>query len=238
MSELLAPRTPGAALRAAREKRHLSLTEVGEVTRIKTHILQALEEDDYSVIPAPLYGKGFIKLYAEYVGLDPAPLIRHYISQYARTVRPTLNTEMPAPMPVNDGLPQPSPMARFRESSGSMLTEVGNNLVTALRDMLHTLTVAGRRLKTEGLPSVRSRMSSLRDRSEPDPIPVGKVAALVAAALVVAVLVASGFYMFSGSKAAPAKAAGVPVTAPAKRPAYSQSLRLAEPPPAPYAKLK
>ena len=46
MSELLAPRTPGAALRAAREKRHLSLAEVVEATRIKTHIVQALENDD------------------------------------------------------------------------------------------------------------------------------------------------------------------------------------------------
>jgi hypothetical protein len=128
-------------------------------------------------------------------------------------------------------------MARFRESSGSMLTEVGNNLVTALQDMLHTLMVAGRRLKTKGVPSVRSRMSSLRDRSEPAPIPVGKVAALVAAALVVAVLVASMFYMFTGSKPAPVATGGA-VTVPAKRPAYSQSLRLAEPPPAPYAKLK
>lgn len=238
MSELLAPRTPGAALRAAREKRHLSLAEVVEATRIKTHIVQALENDDYSVIPAPLYGKGFIKLYAEYVGLDPAPLIRYYLSNYARTVRPTLNTELPPPTPVNDGIPQPSPMARFRESSGSMVTEVGNNMVTALRDMLHTLMVAWARLRAKRMAPGRSRMASMRDYSEPTPIPVGKVAALVFAVLVVAILVASGFYLFSGSKASAPASVSLPVTAPAKRPAYAKSLRLAEPPPAPYAKLK
>ena len=105
MNELLTPRTPGAALRMAREKRRLSIADVVEATRIKPHIIAALESDDYSVIPAPLYGKGFIKLYAEHVGLDPVPLINHYLSNYARTTRPTLKTELPPPSAIHDGLP-------------------------------------------------------------------------------------------------------------------------------------
>ena len=238
MSELLVPRTPGATLRAAREKRHLSVAEVVEATRIKTHIVQALENDDYSAIPAPLYGKGFIKLYAECVGLDPTPLIRQYLTHYARTVHPTLKTELPPPTPMNDGIPQPSPMARFRESGGSMVAEFGNNLVTGVRDILHTLMVAWVRLKANRLSSGRSVMTSMRGYSESPPIPVGKVAALVFAVLVVAILVASGVYMFSGSKTPAPASAAVSVAPPAKRPAFSSSLRLAEPPPAPYAKLK
>lgn len=239
MSELLTPRTPGTALRAAREKRRLSIAEVVEATRIKSHILQALENDDYSVIAAPLYGKGFIKLYAEYVGLDPAPLIQHYLSNYAKTVHPTLKTEVPSPSPIYDGIPQPSPMARFRESSGSMLTEFGNNIVTSMRDILHTLMVAWIRLKAKRMDSDgRSLMSSARGYTESPPMPVGKIAALVFAVLVVAILVASAFYMYSGSKLSVAAPPASPVTSPAKRTVYSQSLRLAEPPPAPYAKLK
>jgi len=239
MSELLAPRTPGAALRAAREKRRLSINEVAEATRIKIHILQALESDDYSAIAAPLYGKGFIKLYAEYVGLDPAPLIRFYLGNYARTVRPTLKTEVPPPTPMNDGIPQPSPLARFKESSGSMLTELGNNMVTTLRDLFHTLMVAWTRLKAKRLESAgRTMMSSARSYTESPPIPVGKAAALVFAVLVVAILAVSAFYLFSNPKTPSSASAPVSVTPPTKRVVYSQSLRLAEPPPAPYAKLK
>lgn len=240
MSELLTPRTPGAALRAAREKRRLSIAEVVEATRIKSHIIQDLENDDYSAIAAPLYGKGFIKLYAEYVGLDPAPLIRHYLNNYARTVRPTLKTELPPPSPMtNDGIPQPSTLARFKESSGPKLTEWGNHLATSVSDILHTLMVAWTRLKARREDAVgRPIMSSSRGISESAPFPVGKTAALVFAVLVVAILVASAFYMFPSSKKTVPASSVNQVTVPAKRVVYTQALRLAEPPPAPYAKLK
>jgi len=239
MSEFLTPRTPGAALRAARENRRLSIAEVVEATRIKTHIVQAMENDDYSVIAAPLYGKGFIKLYAEYVGIDPAPLIRHYLSNYARTVRPTLKTELAPPSPLNDGIPQPSPLARFKESSGSKLTEWGNYLVTTLRDILHALMVAWIRLKARREESMgRPFMSSARGISESAPFPVGKTTALVFAILVVVILVASVFYMYPSAKKTIPVITPNPVTVPAKRAVYTQALRLAEPPPAPYAKLK
>ncbi len=239
MNELLTPRTPGAALRAAREKRRLSIAEVVVATRMKTHVVQALENDDYSVIAAPLYGKGFIKLYAEYVGLDPEPLIRHYLSNYAKTVYPTLKTEAPSPSPINDGIPQPSPLARFKESSGSMLAGVGNNLMTTIRDILHTLMIAWLRLKAKRQDfEGRSIMSAGRGIDESAPFPVGKTAAAVFAILVVAILSVSAFYMFSGSSKPAIPAAAVPVTAPAKPSVYTKSLRLAAPPPAPYAKLK
>lgn len=240
MSELLTPRTPGAALRTAREKRHLSLADVVEATRIKTHIVEALENDDYSVIAAPLYGKGFIKLYAEYVGLDPAPLIRQYLSNYARTVRPTLKTEMPPPTPVTeDGIPRLAPLARFRESSGTMLSGLGNNLVTGLRDLMHGLMVAWIRLKAKRAEaSGRAAMSPGRNYREVGPLPVGRTTALIFAVLVVAILVASAFYMFSDSKAPASPALAAPAPQPAMRAVHSRPLRLVEPPPAPYAKLK
>ena len=240
MSELLAPRTPGAALRLAREKRRLTQAEIAEATRMKIHVVQALENDDYSVVAAPLYGKGFIKLYAEYVGLDPTPLVRHYLSNYARTVRPTLKTELPPPTPVDDdGIPQPSPLARFRESSGTMWSGLVNNIVTSLRDILHTLMVAWMRLKARQVePVSRSIMASARGMAEAPPLPVGKIAALVFAVLVVAILSASAYYLFAGNKKQTPAVVSAPATTPAKRSAYPQLLRLAEPPPSPYAKLK
>ena len=49
---------------------------------MKVQIVEALEQEDFAKIAAPIYAKGFIKLYAEYVGLDPKPLIDEYISRY------------------------------------------------------------------------------------------------------------------------------------------------------------
>jgi len=235
MSELLPPRTPGASLRAAREKRGLSIADIVESTRIKSHIITALEHDDYSVIAAPLYGKGFIKLYAEHVGLDPAPLVQYYLNYYARTVRPTLKTETPPPAVVNDGIPQPSPLARFRESGGSALTNIANSITTGTRDALTSLAKSWTRLQDAGrsLSEGRPGFPWQRAQSESEPIPVGRLAAIGFAVLVVVILVGSAVYLVSGGK----EPSAVPVSVTQKTP-FSHALRLALPPPAPYIKLK
>lgn len=86
----------GETLRAARERRGLSQAEVAEATRIKVHIIDSIEKNDFSRISVPLYGKGFVKLYAEHVGLDPAPLVRKYLEGHARSIQPSLQTQPPA----------------------------------------------------------------------------------------------------------------------------------------------
>jgi hypothetical protein len=85
----------------------------------------------------------------------------------------------------------------------------------------------------------RAIMSSARGYAESAPLPVGKMAALVFAALVVAIIGATAFYMFNGSRtAAPVSVVSDPMAVPAKRVIYTKPLRLAEPPPPPYVKLK
>jgi len=59
-----------------------------DLWRLRTgHLTSDGEDNDFSRIPAPVYGKGFIKLYAEFLGLDPAPLIAEYASRFAVPVR-------------------------------------------------------------------------------------------------------------------------------------------------------
>ena len=235
MNELLTPRTPGAALRMAREKRRLSIADVVEATRIKPHIIAALESDDYSVIPAPLYGKGFIKLYAEHVGLDPVPLINHYLSNYARTTRPTLKTELPPPSAIHDGLPQPSPLARFKESSGSGLTTAMNSITTAVQELLHSL--AGVWSRIQSAARTMSRERSLQEPEEDaEPMPVGRYAAIGFASMVVIILIVSAVYLVTGTKDTAVTPSTPKVQDRTLLP--SRSLRLAVPPPAPYIKLK
>ena|SRR5829696_3489550 len=51
-------------------ERRVSLEEAAQATRIRRDYLAKLESDDHSTMPEPIYVRGFIKTYANYLGLD------------------------------------------------------------------------------------------------------------------------------------------------------------------------
>lgn len=67
--------SPGALLAAARVRAGLSLTDVAERSRVGLGYLEALEADDWEALPAPVYTRGFMRLYAREVGLDPEAVV-------------------------------------------------------------------------------------------------------------------------------------------------------------------
>ncbi len=78
----------GRQLCAAREARGETLSHAAAETRIKIQILEQMEAGDFSQIAAPMYAKGFIRLYAGYLGLDPDPLLQDYLQALARGPAP------------------------------------------------------------------------------------------------------------------------------------------------------
>jgi cytoskeleton protein RodZ len=62
--------TVGEQLKAAREERQMSLTDVAAQTRIPIRHLEALEASDFAALPGSMYSIGFSKSYARTVGLD------------------------------------------------------------------------------------------------------------------------------------------------------------------------
>ncbi len=80
----------GPILREARQGKQLTTSQVAEMTRMKVQIVDDLENDDFHRIAATIYGKGFIKLYAECVDLDPEPLIDDYMEQVGSPQPPKL----------------------------------------------------------------------------------------------------------------------------------------------------
>lgn len=62
--------TIGQRLKTEREEQRLTLEKVFEATRIRIQYLQALEEDDLSVMPSPVQARGYLRNYAEYLGFD------------------------------------------------------------------------------------------------------------------------------------------------------------------------
>jgi cytoskeletal protein RodZ len=66
--------TVGEMLRSAREARKLTIEQVNRETRISVQTLRSLEQDDFGAFPSETYLKGFLRSYAEFLGLDGAKL--------------------------------------------------------------------------------------------------------------------------------------------------------------------
>ena len=60
----------GSQLRAAREAQSLTLEQVFHATRIKQSFLEAIEANQFQALPGPVQARGFVRSYANYLGLD------------------------------------------------------------------------------------------------------------------------------------------------------------------------
>ena len=65
----------GATLRKAREDQGRTLEEVQESTKVRKGFLDALENEDFASLPPRIYAIGFIRKYANYLNIDPTPLV-------------------------------------------------------------------------------------------------------------------------------------------------------------------
>lgn len=68
----------GENLKNARMRKGYSFEFIEEATKIRTKYLQALENDDYAVLPGPVYAKAFLRTYAKFLELDTDEIIDEY----------------------------------------------------------------------------------------------------------------------------------------------------------------
>jgi transcriptional regulator with XRE-family HTH domain len=68
----------GELLRAARQKRNVSVSEAATATRIKPAFIEALEDGDYAILPGPAYVTGFLRNYAQYLRLNVDDILQDY----------------------------------------------------------------------------------------------------------------------------------------------------------------
>jgi cytoskeleton protein RodZ len=73
----------GASLREARLKRSLTPADVQKAIRIRDRYLQALEEERWELLPGEAYVKGFLRTYADYLGLDGNLYVDEYNNRFA-----------------------------------------------------------------------------------------------------------------------------------------------------------
>jgi hypothetical protein len=73
----------GNSLREARYRQQLELSDVELATKIRGRYLQALEEESFDALPAQTYVKGFLRTYADYLGLDGQLYVDEFNSRYS-----------------------------------------------------------------------------------------------------------------------------------------------------------
>lgn len=85
----------GATLRKARQDSGATLEDVEQETKIRKRYLEALEREDYDQLPNAVYARGFLKTYANYLGLDGDELSRELKERWETVQERQLRESLP-----------------------------------------------------------------------------------------------------------------------------------------------
>lgn len=80
----------GRTLREAREAKGWTVSQLAEQTRVMHQIVEGLEKEDFSRIVAPIYGRGFVKIISEALGLEAKPLVDEFMEIYSGNRPPSI----------------------------------------------------------------------------------------------------------------------------------------------------
>lgn len=86
----------GEKLKAAREKKSLTIDQVQKKTHIHSSVLRALEEGTCDEILTPVYVRSFLKTYAHHLGLDSRDILKEYSSNIPKEKAPQAQPIVPA----------------------------------------------------------------------------------------------------------------------------------------------
>ena len=114
----------GNSLREARLRQALDFPEIEQATKIRGKYLRALEDEQFDMLPAQTYVKGFLRSYAEYLGLDGQLYVDEYNSRF-------VVGEEETPARPRRSAPPP-PRGVHVQSRVVLLTLLGIAAVTAL----------------------------------------------------------------------------------------------------------
>lgn len=99
----------GQTLRESREAKGLSQSELASKTNLLVQVVNGLENEDFRMIPAPIYGRGFVKLYCEATGIDHKPLQEEFMLLYRKAREQPPKIEVPPPAKKEPVRPENNP---------------------------------------------------------------------------------------------------------------------------------
>src|SRR5262252_8170118 len=88
----------GASFKKARESKGISLDQIAKQTRISTRFLTAIENEEFHLLPGGIFSRGFVRSFAEAVGLDPDQAVADY-AQLSSVPVPTAVQEVASAPP-------------------------------------------------------------------------------------------------------------------------------------------
>ena len=89
----------GSYLKRERELRQMSIAELAQITRIPARVLQHLENDAHSELPADVFVRGFLRAYARALGVDE----EHVLARYGGRQTPEPPPALPAAYATESG---------------------------------------------------------------------------------------------------------------------------------------
>jgi cytoskeleton protein RodZ len=116
----------GYSLRSARERQGLGYPEIELATKIRAKYIRALEEEDFDSLPGDAYVRGFLRSYADYLGLDGDIYVDEYASRFHST---GYWSDEPEPRPAR---PRRTRRERTIERRAVVLALAGIAMLTAL----------------------------------------------------------------------------------------------------------
>jgi len=173
--------TLGETLRQARLDKGVSLADAARETRIRRGYLEALEAEDVAALPPMVYTRGFLRSYAEYLGLSPEAMVDLYQPSARREPSPALRSAVP-----HMAIPRQIPLrpVMYGISSIIFIAVLGfawnwyqdvqhtlNGDTTLAKGRLGTPTATGARLPTQFPIALASPSPTASPTPEPLPSP-------------------------------------------------------------------
>ncbi len=150
----------GNSLREARLRQGYELPRVEADTKIRAKYLRALEEERFEVLPGETYVKGFLRTYAEYLGLDGQLYVDEFNSRFTRE-----EEGLAPPRP-----PKQTSRSRAVESNFVIVALAGIIAVTILVVVAWKFGSAGPETSTEIPPAVNTPAGSTGTSTKQAPV--------------------------------------------------------------------
>lgn len=139
----------GHLLREARERKGVTLADAQQATKIRLSFLQALEKEDFSVLPPPFYIRGFIKTYAVYLNLDPRSTVQLFDDVLDNNNSARLAEQQAAPPSADSGGRALIPLEGLSQAEADIVANSNERLnLRALPAPGQTTLVSGQRRST------------------------------------------------------------------------------------------
>jgi len=129
----------GPILEQARKEKGLTLEEVEHATKIRKRYLAGLEREDFGVLPDAVYAQGFLKTYANYLGLDGEELSRELKDQRRPRRERGIAYGVPKTSEFDRPLINPGELAKTR----SRKTVSGSTILTVIVALLALVAIVG-----------------------------------------------------------------------------------------------